>query len=198
LTVILYTVIMVPVTIEELARKAGTSVRTIRFYIAEGILPRPEGAGRASRYTEEHLQRLETILRLRQRNLPLAEIRRAVVGVPVTELPASTDSALDYIDRLLGQQGRRVATSPPAVPVLQARNIATAAEPPALMAPQPAPGEPAELVDRRGAPVGEQWRRVRIHPDVELSIREPVPPGLASRLPQLLERLRRIVEGKED
>src|SRR5262245_3568322 len=104
LTVVMLTVMISPVTIEELARNAGTTVRTVRFYIAEGLLPRPEGAGRGANDTDEHLARLRAILRLRQRSLPLSEIRRSVVGVPAAELEDSTGSALDYIDRLIASR----------------------------------------------------------------------------------------------
>ena len=41
-------------TIEELAERAETSVRTIRFYIAEGLLPGPGARGKAASYSGEH------------------------------------------------------------------------------------------------------------------------------------------------
>lgn len=176
-------------TIDELAVRAGTTVRNVRYYIAEGLLPRPEGTGRAASYSDEHLLRLRSILRMREAGMPLARIRRATAGVPATELEQAQGSALDYIDQLLGiAPGEPAAAMPP--PILPA--------PAAASAPRALPSQgPAELMDERGAPAGEQWRRIRIHPDVELHLREPVPPGLASRLPQLLERLRRVLEGKE-
>lgn len=180
-------------TIDELATRAGTTVRNVRFYIAEGLLPRPDGAGRAASYGEEHVVRLRSILRMRETGLPLAQIRRAMAGVPAAELDETRGTALDYIDRLLGN-----------APAARDAAAAAAVPPPPMPAPAAAPAPrvlpmqvPAELMDERGAPAGEQWRRIRIHPDVELHLREPVPPGLASRLPQVLERLRRLLEGKE-
>ena len=47
--------------INELAKRAGVSVRTIRFYIDEGLLPAPTNRGRYSTYTDEYLDRLELI-----------------------------------------------------------------------------------------------------------------------------------------
>ena len=46
----------------ELAEKAGLPGRTIRFYIARGLLPGPLKAGRGAAYGQEHLDRLREIL----------------------------------------------------------------------------------------------------------------------------------------
>src|SRR5690242_10862011 len=51
-------------TIEELAEQVGTPVRTIRFYIAEGLLSGPGTRGKAASYSGEHLLRLRLIRRL--------------------------------------------------------------------------------------------------------------------------------------
>ncbi|MCL4562693.1 MAG: MerR family transcriptional regulator, partial [Chloroflexi bacterium] len=51
--------------IHELARRAGVSVRTIRYYIEEGLLPPPGNLGRYSLYGEEYLDRLELIRQLK-------------------------------------------------------------------------------------------------------------------------------------
>jgi DNA-binding transcriptional MerR regulator len=52
--------------IRELAERAGVSVRTVRYYIQEGLLPAPDTQGRFASYTEEHLDRLELIRRLKE------------------------------------------------------------------------------------------------------------------------------------
>lgn len=62
--------------IAELAEAADVSVRTVRYYIAEGLLPPPVTAGARSYYTAEHLARLRLIGRLKDAFLPLREIRR--------------------------------------------------------------------------------------------------------------------------
>ena len=61
--------------INELAKKAGVSVRTILFYIDEGLLPPPPVQGRYASYSDEYLERLELIRLLKERFLPLKEIR---------------------------------------------------------------------------------------------------------------------------
>src|SRR5688572_20946479 len=62
--------------IGELAEEAGVSVRTVRYYIAEGLLPPPVVAGARSHYTRAHLDRLRLIGHLKAAYLPLREIRR--------------------------------------------------------------------------------------------------------------------------
>ena len=65
----------------ELVEAAGVSVRTVRYYIAEGLLPPPLSAGPRAAYTAEHLDRLRLIARLKDAYLPLREIRRRLRGL---------------------------------------------------------------------------------------------------------------------
>jgi len=62
-------------SIRDLADLAGMSVRTIHYYIAEGLLPPPQGAKRNASYTGAHLARLRLIAALREEGLALAAIR---------------------------------------------------------------------------------------------------------------------------
>ena len=73
-------------TLGELTDAADVSVRTVRYYIAEGLLPPPEGAGPGSAYTRGHLDRLRLIQRLKEAYLPLKEIRRRVAGLDDEEV----------------------------------------------------------------------------------------------------------------
>ena len=68
-------------TLSELTAAADVSVRTVRYYIAEGLLPPPEGSGPGSAYTRGHLDRLRLIQRLKEAYLPLKEIRRRLSGL---------------------------------------------------------------------------------------------------------------------
>ncbi len=62
-------------TVEELAATSGETVRTIRFYQSEGVLPPPVRQGREVRYDEEHVARLRLISELQRRGLRLSAIR---------------------------------------------------------------------------------------------------------------------------
>lgn len=64
-------------TIQELADRAGVTTRTIRYYVEQGVLSPPE-RGRPAEYTEEHVEQLALIKRLKEQYLPLEEIREAL------------------------------------------------------------------------------------------------------------------------
>jgi DNA-binding transcriptional MerR regulator len=65
-------------TIDELARKAGTTVRKVRVYHDRGVLRPPHRKGRVGLYGPEHLHRLQLVLRMLRRGYPLAVIRELV------------------------------------------------------------------------------------------------------------------------
>ncbi len=111
-------------TLTELTGATGVSVRTVRYYIAEGLLPPPSGGGPRSAYGRGHLDRLRLIGRLKAAYLPLKEIRRRLAGLddaavrrllaaeepsPAAPLagpepPPAADSASAYLARVLGPQ----------------------------------------------------------------------------------------------
>ena len=68
-------------TVEELADLVGVPVRTIRYYITEGLLPGPGTRGKGTVYTEEHLLRLRLIRLLADQRVPLAQIREQVAAL---------------------------------------------------------------------------------------------------------------------
>lgn len=61
-------------TLAELSDDSGIPARTIRFYIARGILAGPVKAGRQAVYGAEHLTRLEKIKEWQAQGRMLAEI----------------------------------------------------------------------------------------------------------------------------
>lgn len=62
-------------TIDELARAAGTTVRSLRVYHERGVLPPPQVKGRTGYYSPEHLNRVRTISRLLDRGIKLNGIK---------------------------------------------------------------------------------------------------------------------------
>ncbi|HET8523625.1 MAG TPA: MerR family transcriptional regulator [Thermomicrobiales bacterium] len=104
-------------SLADLEALTGVSGRTIRYYITLGLLPPAHGRGPSATYDQEHLNRLQVILLLREQHIPLAEI------------------------------GTRLAELSP-------RQIAT-------------------MVEGDTRPVGEAWRRIALHPNIELHYREP-------------------------
>ena len=69
-------------TLAELSEESKTPARTIRFYIARGLLEGPVKAGRGAVYTAEHLVRLERIKKLQAEGRMLAEIAHELSGAP--------------------------------------------------------------------------------------------------------------------
>ncbi|MFE0463490.1 MerR family transcriptional regulator [Kitasatospora sp. NPDC058965] len=70
-------------TVDELAARAGVTVRTLRFYSGRGLLPPPElGPRRVGFYGRTHLDRLELIEELQRQGLTLAAIERYLNQLP--------------------------------------------------------------------------------------------------------------------
>ncbi|MFD9395501.1 MerR family transcriptional regulator [Streptomyces sp. NPDC060000] len=70
-------------TVDELAARAGVTVRTVRFYGTKGLLPPPViGPRRVGRYGPGHLARLGLIEELRRQGLTLAAIERYLDRLP--------------------------------------------------------------------------------------------------------------------
>jgi len=101
-------------TIGDLADRAGVTPRTIRYYTAEGLLPRPDARGQYALYGEEHLLRLQLIARLKAAYLPLGEIKAQIQDLDLSQLrallqeypdlPEPSTSAADYVSHLLARQ----------------------------------------------------------------------------------------------
>ncbi|MFI1355834.1 MerR family transcriptional regulator [Streptomyces sp. NPDC020898] len=70
-------------TVDELAARAGVTVRTVRFYSSRGLLPPPViGRRRVGRYSQGHLARLALIEELQHQGMTLAAIERRLGQLP--------------------------------------------------------------------------------------------------------------------
>ena len=177
-------------SLTNLADLANSTPRTIRYYIAQGLLPAPFGGGPATRYNQGHLDRLRLIRSLQRQHLPLAEIRSRVEGLSDEEVaalvarepasPPRPESAIEYIRELLAPaQTASVPAPPKTQPHLR---FALSAAPPT-----PAPGAVYEsgapydqstpAPDRAASlpgPSRSQWERVALDPNIELHVRRPL------------------------
>ncbi len=61
-------------TVEEIARRAGTTSRNVRSYQTKGLLPHPRKLGRVGLYGRFHLARLKLISTMQERGYSLAAI----------------------------------------------------------------------------------------------------------------------------
>jgi DNA-binding transcriptional MerR regulator len=74
-------------TVEQLARRTGMSVRNIRNHQSRGLLPPPEVRARVGYYNEEHVERLRLIQEMQAQGFKLEAIKRLIGehGPPVEE-----------------------------------------------------------------------------------------------------------------
>jgi DNA-binding transcriptional MerR regulator len=176
-------------SLTELADLAGVTPRTVRYYLAQGLLPAVRLAGSGSRYDAGHLARLRLIRRLQGEHLPLAEIRRRLDDLDddeIRDLAADdaptppADSALDYLRTVLaGPQSPRSGPEPG--PARALRRIS----PPT----PPAGSDPASRPVERS-----QWERIVLAPDVELHIRRPLPRTQNRQVDRLVTIARELLE----
>jgi DNA-binding transcriptional MerR regulator len=179
-------------TLPQLAALADVTPRTVRYYIAQGLLPAPTGGGPGAHYTDTHLDRLRLIKKLQRAHQPLAAIRAQVRNLDDTQVAALADSttppppassAVDYIRAVIGD-------GPPAARAMSApapRAWATRA----LVG--RAPDEPRFVSAVRG-PDRSQWERVSLTPDIELHIRRPLTRDQNKRVDRLIAIARELLE----
>ncbi len=181
-------------TIEELAERTQTPVRTVRYYIAEKMLPGPGARGKGAVYTEEHLLRLRLIRRLTERREPLAEIRELMARVSddeIRSLLAEEDVRAQTLEML---EHTTRAISPKAYISALLEQARTSQKPEKPQKPQTgrtnygaAPFQlPPPLSSGRPAP-SSAWRRVELAPGVELHIEAQAERRYRSLIDHLLQ-----------
>ena len=176
-------------SLQELADLAGVTPRTIRYYIAQGLLASPGRVGPGATYTDGHLNRLRLIRRLQHEHLPLAEIRSrlaslddatvaALVEAHTTEPPAG--SAIDYIRGVLGGDVQ-LELAPRAASAPERLSLSVSSSPQANAAENPTPER-------------SQWDRILLAPDVELHVRRPLGRRVHKQVERLIQIARELLE----
>ncbi len=85
--------------ISELSAFSNTPVTTIRYYILEGLLPAPmKTAKTMAYYTEEHLNRILEIQKLKSKNVPLMIIKEKLAG-ETNQLSVLSDDSDELLTR---------------------------------------------------------------------------------------------------
>ncbi|MEJ7833390.1 MAG: MerR family transcriptional regulator [Nocardioides sp.] len=74
-------------TLTELTRRVGLSVRNVRFYTTRGLVPPPIRRGRCGFYSRDHVARLELVQELQGHGFTLSAIERYVAGIPADATP---------------------------------------------------------------------------------------------------------------
>lgn len=148
--------------LDDLARAAGTSPRTVRYYVQRGLLPPPAFRGKDTAYGREHLVRLRAIRRLQDAFFPLDAIAVELERRPLVDIERIADG---------GDLPVPVVHGPP---------------PP----PPTAPAK-RQIAPVRPSTPGRGFRRFEIAPGVELSIADDAPPESRKAAEKILEDLQR-------
>ena len=211
-----------PYSITDLARLSGVTPRTVRYYVAQGLLPSPEQAGPSTRYGEGHLARLRLIRRLQREHLPLAEIRARVAPLGDDEVvqllaadadPAiapTPDRALSFVQDLMAQSGvqprvamardvapaRASAIYEPRIPDAYPSPASTPSTAPSPRAPAPSftPFPPKPTEPRSPGVDRSTWERHALTADVELHVRRPLDRRSNKRVEQLIRIARELFD----
>lgn len=192
------------ITLEELAEMSGISLRTIRFYIQEGLLAGPDTRGKYARYSKKHLQQLLVIQGLKDLHMPLQEIRQLMETLSLEELQRKVDkqakmkpsysrniiteresqeklkersSALDYIHSLEDLQGN----------LGRSRENSIRLNSPAPLVKLMQMAEPEQPEDISGS-----WRRMELTQGVELHFKESLNQKDRQAVEELLTHARHL------
>ena len=98
--------------LDELAALTGIPLRTIRFYIQEGLVPRPAGKGRGAHYDRTHLEALLAVRRWQSDGLSLDRIRRLLSQEPVAATPARVSGTVEVWSHLVVRPGIELLVEP--------------------------------------------------------------------------------------
>jgi len=186
--------------INELAKRANTTVRTIRYYTSEGLLPQPDTDSKYAYYDENHLRRLELILRMKEAYLPLKEIRQIMLSLSDEEVnnrlkeksqsvkleeldknisqfkKTKESDALNYISNLMETQTNFRSNQ------LQSRR------PPQIHQME----DDLQIPTQISPDDVENWQRIILAPGVEMHLRYPTESDTNHRIQQLISYAKKI------
>ncbi len=171
-------------SLQELANLSGTSLRTLRSWAAQRLLP-SAGRGPYVRYPRGFLIRLQLIRTLQARNYPLAEIRSRLEGMtdeqiqqlleqPSAPAPAVDGAAADYASLVLSSRGLSVPDpfSPRTTPTSNVNSVSIGA---------------STLSGRTHSHRRSNWERIAFGSDLEVHVRRPLTREQNRRLDELLQ-----------
>jgi|GEM_PF-614419 len=175
-------------TTAELAERAGTTKRTIRYYLAEGLLPPAGGTSTRLEFQRDHEVRLRLIQHLQAAGIKLA----AVKGILARHSPEELEGLVEAFDR--GEHPAIEEGTVPPRPVVESLRETplsllygtvreSKADLPYLTGAgddhEPAPAGPAtaEASFPWASEVpGGLWHRIRLADEVEMLVRAPLDP----------------------
>ena len=192
-------------TLEDLEKMSGLSIRTLRFYIQEGLLPGPDTRGKFARYSRKHLDTIRFIHRLKEVHMPLQQIRHLLDTMSSEDIERVIQSQSEKNFTLTSPQffsKNKEIEEPSGKPerssaldyIRSLENLKGRQKindsPPHYKTP-PAPSQPPLLSSEPSGslPVrgGENWQRIRLAEGVELHVRQPMGREKEQTVEELIE-----------
>lgn len=100
-------------SLDDLATLAGLTPRTVRYYIQQDLVSRPEGEKRGAYYQRRHLEQLLLIRRWTDSGLSLDRIRELTQGAPADPPPrAARAGSVEVWSRVTLADGLEVQIEP--------------------------------------------------------------------------------------
>jgi Ca-activated chloride channel family protein len=158
--------------IDELARAAGISARTVRYYVQRGLLPAAVFRGKDTAYGHEHLVRLRAVRRLQEAYLPLDAIAAELEGRELRE-----------IERIA--EGRAKPASPSGALVEAGR------------AREPRVTDDENVRARVAREASRVFRRIELFPGVDLTVAEDAPEKSVRLVEEMLAILEAMSKSRE-
>lgn len=210
-------------TLADLADASGLQSRTIRSWVAQGLLPGPLTRGPLARYPADQLERIRAIRVMKDLlGMSLTDIRRELLVATAEQIQAWADKAVDIAPELPLSSALHAPSDPGAAldyfhslrSVASQAMFGIAHSAHALTSsdvtnpPHKRPASGFEALERRlmetgarspatGKARSEQWITIGITPDVELSVRGQLDPEQRARLERCAELMRDILTGRD-
>ena len=158
--------------LDELARAAGISARTVRYYVQRGLLPAAAFRGKDTAYRHAHLARLRAIRRLQEAYLPLDAIAAELDG-----------RDLGAIERIAEGRAKPASRSGVAVEPVHAR--------------EPSVADDEDVRAKMAREVSRVFRRIELFPGVDLTVADDAPEKSVRLVEQMLDMLEAMSRAKE-
>jgi excisionase family DNA binding protein len=203
-------------TLQELASETGVEPRTIRSYVEKGVIPGPETRGRGARYSRDTLDRLKVLQLLRDANreLSLDQVRALLHSIGPSQARAIADGTL-RIGAVIDTEARSAGFSRTALDYLQGLKTQSkkahdesaggpmwsayldedpnAADLTVLEAAARALASLAGQSSASRSTRGENWYRLPLTRDIELSVRGEFGPEQLAQLHRIGDALRTLL-----
>lgn len=183
-------------SLSDLAEISGIESRTIRSWVAQGLLPAPLTRGPTARYPAGTAETLLAIRTMRDTlGMTLADIRREL-------LVASPEQIAGYAERAASSPVAKSQKPSSALAYLETLRGRPVVKPEAVAAVKRGFEALAENLGRdRGEPPrkarAEDWLRIPITPDAEFHVRGPLDAEQTARLERCADLIRNILLGRD-